>query len=94
MSAPAFLKNIEDARRRLAGIIRPTPLMQSATLARMLDADVRIKPENVQKTGSFKIRGAYNRIVTLSDEEKSAASSRRRREIMARRSLMRRPAPA
>src|SRR5260370_15292576 len=70
MSAPALLKNIEDARRRLAGIIRPTPLMQSATLARMLDADVRIKPENVQKTGSFKIRGAYNRIVTLSDEEK------------------------
>ena len=70
MSAPDFLKNIEDARRRLAGIIKPTPLMQSATLARMLDADVRIKPENVQKTGSFKIRGAYNRIVTLSDEEK------------------------
>src|SRR5216684_7446752 len=70
MSAPAFLKNIEDARRRLAGIIKPTPLMQSATLARMLDANVRIKPENVEKTGSFKIRGAYNRIVTLSDEEK------------------------
>jgi threonine dehydratase len=70
MSAPVLLKNIEDARRRLVGIIRPTPLMQSATLARMLDADVRIKPENKQKTGSFKIRGAYNRIVTLSDEEK------------------------
>lgn len=70
MSAPVLLKSIEDAQRRLAGIIKPTPLMQSATLARMLDADVRIKPENVQKTGSFKIRGAYNRIVTLSDEEK------------------------
>ena len=70
MSAPVLLKNIEDARRRLVGIIRPTPLMQSATLARILDADVRIKPENKQKTGSFKIRGAYNRIVTLSDEEK------------------------
>jgi len=70
MSAPVLLKNVEDARRRLVGIIRPTPLMQSATLARMLDADVRIKPENKQKTGSFKIRGAYNRIVTLSDEEK------------------------
>ena len=37
----------------------------------MLDADVRIKPENVQKTGSFKIRGAYYRLITLSDEEKS-----------------------
>ena len=51
MSAPVLLKNIETARRRLVGIIRPTPLMQSATLARMLDADVRIKPENAQKTG-------------------------------------------
>src|SRR5260370_7318505 len=70
MSAPVLLKNIEDAQRRLVGIIRPTPLMHSATLARMLDADIRIKPENKQKTGSFKIRGAYNRIVTLSDEEK------------------------
>src|SRR6202163_462994 len=70
MSAPTVLQNIEDARRRLAGIIRPTPMLTRATLARMLDADVRIKPENTQKTGSFKIRGAYNRIVTLSDEEK------------------------
>jgi threonine dehydratase len=65
------LEQIEEARGRLAPIIRPTPLMRSATLSRMLDADVRIKPENVQKTGSFKIRGAYYRIITLSDEEKS-----------------------
>jgi threonine dehydratase len=57
MSAYGLLKNIEDARRRLSGTIRPTALMRSTTLARMLDADVRIKPENVQKTGSFKIRG-------------------------------------
>jgi threonine dehydratase len=65
------LEEIEEARRRLAGIIRPTPLRRSATLSRMLDADVRIKPENVQKTGSFKIRGAYYRLITLSDQEKS-----------------------
>jgi threonine dehydratase len=70
-SARLLLEQIEEARRRLAGIIRPTPLMRSATLSRMLDADVRIKPENVQKTGSFTIRGAYYRIITLSDEEKS-----------------------
>lgn len=44
--------------------------MPSATLDRMLDAQVFIKPENLQKTGAFKIRGAYNRIVTLSAEEK------------------------
>jgi threonine dehydratase len=65
------LEQIEEARRSLAGVIRPTPLRRSATLSRMLDADVRIKPENVQKTGSFKIRGAYYRLITLSDEEKS-----------------------
>ncbi len=70
-STQLSLEQIEEARRRLEGIIRPTPLRRSATLSRMLDADVRIKPENAQKTGSFKIRGAYNRIVTLSDEEKS-----------------------
>ena len=37
----------------------------------MLDADVRIKPRICRRPASFKIRGAYNRIVTLSDEEKS-----------------------
>jgi threonine dehydratase len=71
MPSTLSLEQIEEAGRRLAGIIKPTPLMRSATLSRMLDADVRIKPENTQKTGSFKIRGAYYRIVTLSDEEKS-----------------------
>ncbi len=65
------LEQIELAQRRLFGIIKPTPLIASATLARILDADVRLKPENLQKTGSFKLRGAYNRVVTLTDEEKS-----------------------
>ncbi len=63
--------DILAAQRRLAGVIHPTPLIRSATLSRMLDADVRIKPENLQKTGSFKIRGAYNRVAALSDDEKA-----------------------
>ncbi|WP_424670712.1 threonine ammonia-lyase, partial [Candidatus Binatus sp.] len=62
---------IEEARRRLDGIIKPTPLIRSTTLDRILDAQVFIKPENLQKTGSFKIRGAYNRIATLTHEQKS-----------------------
>jgi threonine dehydratase len=57
---------IELARQRLEGIIKPTRLMRSATLDRMLDAEIYLKPENLQKTGSFKIRGAYNRIAALS----------------------------
>jgi threonine dehydratase len=63
------VEDIESARRRLEGIVKPTPLIASATLSRMLDAEVLIKPENLQKTGSFKIRGAYNRVATLSPNE-------------------------
>ena len=37
----------------------------------MLDAEVLVKPENLQKTGSFKIRGAYNRVASLTGEERS-----------------------
>ena len=67
---PVTLEDIELARRRLAGIAKPTPLIRSETLSRMIDGELFIKPENLQKTGSFKIRGAYNRIVALSPEEK------------------------
>ena len=44
-------------------------MLHSATLDRMLAADIYLKPENLQKTGSFKIRGAYNRVATLLPEE-------------------------
>ena len=66
-----LLQEIEEARRRLDGILKPTPLIRSSTLDRIFDAHVFIKPENLQKTGSFKIRGAYNRLATLTDEQKS-----------------------
>jgi threonine dehydratase len=61
--------DIERAQRRLQGIIRPTPLMRSATLARILGTEVLLKPENLQKTGSFKLRGAYNRLAALAPDE-------------------------
>src|SRR5208282_4679571 len=61
--------DIELARRRLAGIATPTPLIRSETFSVMIGAEVFIKPENLQKTGSFKIRGAYNRLAALSPEE-------------------------
>jgi threonine dehydratase len=63
------IKDIEAARLRLAPILKRTPLLHSATLSRMLEAEVLIKPENVQKTGSFKIRGAYNRVMALTPEQ-------------------------
>jgi threonine dehydratase len=68
---PVTLDDIELARRRLSGIAKPTPLIRSHTLSAMVGGEVFIKPENLQKTGSFKIRGAYNRIEALSPEEKS-----------------------
>lgn len=62
---------IENARRRLQGILKPTPLICSATLNNLLGTEVYLKPENLQKTGSFKIRGAFNRIATLTPDEAS-----------------------
>lgn len=63
------IDDIEAACRRLAPVLKPTPMQRSATLSRMLDAEVLIKPENLQKTGSFKIRGAYNRVMALTPEQ-------------------------
>lgn len=64
---------------RLRGLIRETPLVYSTAFSEALDASVYFKLENRQTTGSFKIRGASNRLLTLSDAERSqgcvAASS-------------------
>ncbi len=63
------IAQLEAARARLGPVAKPTPLMRSATLERMLGAEVWLKPENLQKTGSFKIRGAYNRVAALTPAE-------------------------
>ncbi len=63
------IADIQAARERLAPVLKHTPLQHSATLSRMLEAEVLIKPENLQKTGSFKIRGAYNRVMALTAEQ-------------------------
>src|SRR2546427_2382931 len=60
---------IERAHRRLECIIKPTPLLRSDTFDRLVGAQVFLKPENRQKTGSFKIRGAFNRLATLLPDE-------------------------
>src|SRR3984885_797515 len=68
---PLMPQRIEEAHSRLDGVIRPTPLIGSETLDRIVGAHVLLKPENLQKTGSFKIRGAYNRLMTLTDAQKA-----------------------
>jgi threonine dehydratase len=65
------LEEIEDARDRLAGVAVATPLDRSRALSERVGGEVFIKCENLQRTGSFKIRGAYNRISRLTDQERA-----------------------
>lgn len=65
------LDSFKDARRVLYGVIRDTNLINSGYFSRETGNNVFLKPENMQVTGAYKIRGAYYTISTLSDEEKS-----------------------
>ncbi len=62
------MSRIEAAARLLAPVIRRTPLVASRVLSERVGADVWLKCENLQRTGSFKPRGAYNRIANLPQE--------------------------
>jgi threonine dehydratase len=66
------LPDIEAARSRLDGVARVTPVYRSETLSRLAGREVQLKAENLQRTGSFKVRGAYNRISALTVEERAA----------------------
>ena len=65
------IEQIEDARKRLEGVAVQTPLDRSRALSQHIDGPVFVKCENLQRTGSFKIRGAYNRISRLGPEARS-----------------------
>lgn len=64
------LSDIQDARRILSGIAIPTPTLADDRLSKEIGARAHLKAECLQRSGSFKIRGAYNRIARLSPEEK------------------------
>src|SRR5207247_3907562 len=66
------LPEIEQARARLDGVARVTPVYRSETLARLVGCEVNLKAENLQRTGSFKVRGAFNRLATLTAAERRA----------------------
>jgi threonine dehydratase len=67
------LADIEEARRRLAGVARATPVYSSETFSSRAGRDVWLKAENLQRTGAFKVRGAVNKIATLDDQAARAA---------------------
>jgi threonine dehydratase len=69
-SLPVTLADVESARELLAGVVRNTPLEPSRVLADKVGGPVFLKCENLQRAGSFKIRGAYTRIARLSTQER------------------------
>ena len=62
-------ENIKKAHENLKGVIKETPLIYSDFFSKENECKIYLKPENFQTTGSFKIRGAYNKIANLTDEE-------------------------
>ncbi|MBI3744111.1 MAG: pyridoxal-phosphate dependent enzyme, partial [Chloroflexi bacterium] len=56
------LEELRKAQEAIAKVVRHTPLLPSRTFSEMTGAQIYLKAENLQRTGSFKIRGAANRI--------------------------------
>jgi threonine dehydratase len=70
-SSPVRLDDVAAAREVLRGVLAPTPLLRSRMLSDRLGGPVFLKCENLQRTGSFKARGAYLRISRLTDAERA-----------------------
>jgi len=67
---PVNLEDIKDAAKLLDGVIKKTPSINAGWIEKKYGVDVTFKCENLQRAGSFKIRGAYNRIARLSESER------------------------
>ncbi|WP_421083576.1 threonine ammonia-lyase [Rothia nasimurium] len=68
---PVTLGNIEEAARLLEGVIERTPVAHSRALSEQVGSEVFLKCENLQRSGSFKVRGAYVRMAKLTEAEKA-----------------------
>jgi len=74
MDAPVGLPtaaDVDEAARRLAGVALRTPLLASAALDSLTGGRVFLKAETLQRTGSFKFRGAYNKLAALAAEQRT-----------------------
>lgn len=71
MTTPPGIADIRSAAAKLSGLIVETPLIESAELNKRFGARILFKPETLQRTGSFKFRGAYNKLSSLSEAERS-----------------------
>ncbi len=68
---PLTAESFSSARARVAGRIHTTPLLRSTLLGRRIGAELHVKCENLQKTGSFKVRGVLNKLMQLDEEARS-----------------------
>lgn len=66
---PVSAADVERAAGTIRGAVRETPVLPAGEISRRAGATVTLKAENLQRTGSFKVRGAQNRLAALSDEE-------------------------
>ena len=64
------LEDVKEARKRVEKVVLKTPFSKAPILSQKTNANVYLKKENLQLTGAYKIRGAYNKISTLSEEER------------------------
>jgi threonine dehydratase len=65
------ISSIREARKRISPYVKRTPLERSDSLSKYLSTNVFVKYELFQKTGAFKVRGAFNKMLSLRDEERS-----------------------
>lgn len=70
MTEELSLGTIREAAKRLKGLIRETPLIPSPVFSQESGNTVWLKPENLQLTGAYKVRGAYNKILSLTEDER------------------------
>jgi len=71
MATSISLQDIRAARKKIADTVRPTPLVSSPSLSDITGGEISLKFEHQQITGSFKVRGATNAILSLSEEQRS-----------------------
>ena len=67
------LESFEEAAAKVKEVTQETKLIYSSYFSDMTGNKVYLKPENMQRTGAYKVRGAYYKISTLSDEERNKA---------------------
>ncbi len=68
------LQDIRNAYSNIQSFIHKTPLIYSNSFSKMTGAEVYLKAENLQKTGSFKVRGAFNKMINITSNKVIAAS--------------------